>query len=239
MPRRALASSPIQTPGAAARGFLFALEESGDPPHLALRALHRPTFGAITTGWDDAEMQRRIAAGRRQPLARAAGLHRAGEDTLSILDATAGLGRDAYTLAALGARLTLAERNPELAALLRDAQRRAAETPAQAAIAARIEILEADAAKVLRDSQRWDVVYVDPMYPDEGRRALPSKEMQILRELTGGGADADALLAPALECARLRVVVKRPLKAKALADRPPSMSLRTTQLRFDVYLIHI
>jgi len=80
------------------------------------------------------------------------------------------------------------------------------------------------------------VIYLDPMYPDEGKAALPSKEMQILRDLTGGDPDADELLAPALHCARLRVVVKRPIKAEWLANAEPSMSIAGTQLRFDVYL---
>ena len=210
----------------------FELEEHGD--RLELRALHRPNYGTIAADWNGAELRRRISGGRRQPLARAVGMHK--DPALSLLDANAGLGRDGYTLAALGASVTLVERNPNIVALLRNAHQRVlADTQAQA-IGQRIEILASEARAVFGGERHWDVVYLDPMYPDDGKAALPSKEMQILRDLTGGDEDADLLLEPALACARQRVVVKRPLKAPWLGGIEPSLSLRSTQLRFDVYL---
>jgi 16S rRNA (guanine1516-N2)-methyltransferase len=211
----------------------FVLEQVED--RLQLRALHRPGYGPVYAEWSDAELRRRIAAGRRQPLARALGLQHAPLPT--VLDATAGLGRDAFVLAALGAEVTLVERNPATAALLRDALRRAAADPALNAAAARMRLVEGDAQALPADPERWDAVYLDPMYPDDGRRALPSKEMQILRDLNGGDPDADALLTAALLLARKRVAVKRPAKAPPLADRTPNLSLHGSQLRFDVYLV--
>jgi 16S rRNA (guanine1516-N2)-methyltransferase len=226
------------------RGVSFSLDEVGDGEdlHLELRALHRHNFGAICADWTGTELKRRIGAGKRQPIARAVGLHKPvlpGDAPLKVLDATAGLGRDGFTLAALGAAVTLAERNHTVCALLHDAHRRALALAATRDAASRIEIIEADARAVLAGGtadHRWDVVYLDPMYPDDGKAALPSKEMQILRDLTDGDDDADSLLAPALACARVRVVVKRPPKAPWLAREEPSMSIGSTQLRFDVYL---
>lgn len=177
-------------------------------------------------------MQRRARAGRRQLLARAVGLHK--ERGLTVLDATAGLGRDGFTLAALGARVTLAERHPTVAALLEDARERALRDPATAEAAGRIDIVHADARKLMGPPARFDVIYLDPMYPDRGKAALAGKELQLLRELTGGDADADALLEAAH--ARRRVVVKRPRTAPPLAGRPPSLALAGTQARFDIYL---
>lgn len=210
----------------------FALRESDG--HLELVAEHRGRYGAIHADWLSPDLRRRIAAGRKQPLARAAGLHK--KPDLTLLDATAGLGRDGYTLAALGAFVTLTERQPLIVALLRDAHRRAAANGAQADIAGRIEVVEGEAATLLRSGRLWDTVFLDPMYPEDGKTALPSKEMQILRDLNQGDKDADDLLAPALACARLRVVVKRPSHAPWLGGREPSLSLGSTQLRFDVYL---
>ncbi len=211
----------------------FILEEHDG--RLQLRATQRPTYGAVFADWTSAELQRRIAGGRKQALARAVGLRQ--ESLPTVLDATAGLGRDGFTLAALGLCVTLAERNPVVAALLRDARRRAFEIATLRETVERIEIVEMDTQMLAAGIRHWDTVYLDPMYPDDGKSALPAKEMQILRDLTGGDADADALLPAALTLARKRVVVKRPLKAPPLAAREPTMSLRTTQLRFDVYIV--
>lgn len=157
----------------------------------------------------------------------------------SILDATAGLGRDAFVLAALGATLTLVERNPTVAALLADARLRALADPDTAAAAARTEIVCADARNLWPPASgtRFDVIYLDPMYPGRGKTALAKKELQLLRELAGPDADADELLAPALANAQRRVVVKRPLKAPPLAGREPSLRFAGTTARFDVYLV--
>ena len=98
-------------------------------------------------------------------------------------------------------------------------------------------LLQGQIEDLLRfNTAAFDVVHLDPMYPDDGKAALPSKEMQILRDLTGGDADADALLAPARLAAKHRVVVKRPSKAPPLAGVEPSLRFEGTQLRFDVYL---
>jgi 16S rRNA (guanine1516-N2)-methyltransferase len=219
--------SHTAAPDREVRGLSFALQENAG--RLELRAQHRPGYGAVYADWNSAELKRRIAAGRRQPLARAVGLHK--NPALSVLDANAGLGRDGYTLAALGAEVTLVERHPTVAALLRDALSRAE----GGELGRRLRLLETDARTAFA-SGHWDVVYLDPMYPDDGKTALPGKDMQILRELTGGDSDADELLQPALACARLRVVVKRPPHAPWIAGSKPAMSITSTQLRFDVYL---
>lgn len=237
--------SADETPDREARGFSFALEPLTGPDgivRLSLRALHRPKVGAICADWLTADLARRIAAGRRQPLAKAVGLHKprsADDGPLRVLDATAGLGRDGWVLAMLGAEVSLLERHPTTCALLRDARLRAEADPRSAAAAGRVEVLEGDAIRLLADPAqhgRWDVIYLDPMYPDDGKTALPSKEMQLLRELTGGDDDADALLAPALACGARRVVVKRPSKAPPLAGIAPGTCLDGTQLRFDIHL---
>lgn len=220
------------TPGSDARGFSFELvQHDGE---LQLVAHHHPEFSPLQLDWTGAAMRRRIAGGRRQLLARAIGLHKT--PGLTVLDATAGLGRDAFTLAALGAQVTLVERQRLLVALLRDALTRVGAEPASVDIAERMELIEADALDLLRGDRRWDVVHLDPMYPHRGKDALPQKEMQILRELSGGDADAGHLLEPALAVCRRRVVVKRPLHAPFLGERAPAFQLKGTQARYDVYI---
>ena len=213
------------------RGFSFVLRQNNDEPdqRLELHARHHPRFGPVFTDWLSAEMYRRVAAGKRQLLARAVGLNKRA--SLRVLDATGGLGRDAWTLAALGADVTLAERNETLFTLLQDGHRRAVLIEPE--IAQRLLLVRADAHVLLQQS--WDVVHLDPMFPHAGKTALPQKELQILRELCGDDTDADSLLAPALAAAR-RVAVKRPLSAPALANRKPRATLKGTQMRYDIYL---
>jgi 16S rRNA (guanine1516-N2)-methyltransferase len=67
----------------------------------------------------------RSGEGRKQDLARAIGF--AGGINPDVVDATAGLGRDAFFLASLGARVTLIERSPVMHALLADGIEKARE----------------------------------------------------------------------------------------------------------------
>lgn len=215
------------------RGFLFCLRRDSEG-RLTLSAPHLEGYGAMVVDWASPDVQRRIAGGKKQLLAKAVGLHKKPE--AKVFDGTAGLGRDGFTLAALGAQVTLAERNPVLAALLRDAHRRAMAQASLRDAASRIRILEHDSATGLAVAAGHDVIVLDPMYPDDGKRALPSKEMQILRDLTGGDEDADALLPTALAAGVARVAVKRPSKAPWLAGMKPNLSMEGTQARFDLYL---
>lgn len=220
-----------QTPGGNARGF--SLEWQDD--RLALRAAHRPEWKPLAIDWTSPEQRSRIRAGRRQLLARAVGLH-LKRDAI-VLDATGGLGRDAFTLAALGAHVVLTERQPLVVELLRDAQRRArlSAEPAIVAAADRLRILGSDALDVNATQGPFDAAYLDPMYPDDGKSALPQKEMQLLRDLAGDDTDAAALLAHVRTLAP-RVAVKRPSKAVWLGNAPPNTALEGTQARFDLYL---
>src|SRR5581483_4598494 len=66
--------------------------------------------------------------GTGQAVAKAVGLKTYGLP-LTIIDATAGLGQDAFVLACLGCQVTLIERNPAIADLLADALQRGLADP--------------------------------------------------------------------------------------------------------------
>ncbi|MEM6459766.1 MAG: class I SAM-dependent methyltransferase [Planctomycetota bacterium] len=175
---------------------------------------------------------------RQAPIHKAFGLHRrkAAEPPLRVLDATAGLGEDAWLLAAAGCRVVAVERQPVVHALLADGLRRAAGAASE--VAERVTLLPpADAAAVLADPPgAFDAVLLDPMFPGaDRRRTLERKPLRVLRLLCGDDADADALLPAALATARWRVVVKRPRHAPPLAGQPPANSHEGRGMRFDVY----
>ena len=177
--------------------------------------------------------------GRGQAIARAIGLKQG--KTPSVLDITAGLARDAWILASLGCRLTLVERSPVLAALIEDGISRAQHTAGAASIlASGFELVQQDSTSymaALTATTRPDVIYMDPMYPERKKSALVKKDMQILQHLLGKDNNAEALLGAALDCARKRVVVKRPAHAETVNSIPPSTSISSKKTRYDIYVI--
>lgn len=183
--------------------------------------------------------RRKFGGGMGQDIAKAVGVSSAYKPT--VVDATAGLGRDAFVLASLGCTVIAYERNPVVAALLADGLGRAQQDFETAEITQRIQLQHGhshDFLQPLAETDKPDVVYLDPMFANEGKqRALVKKDMQAFHAVVGQDDDADALLAKALVHARCRVVVKRARKAEPLARQKPSYSLVGKANRFDVYAL--
>ncbi len=172
---------------------------------------------------------------KKEAIARAVGLKKM--KTPPVLDATAGLGRDSFILAALGCRVIMVERSPIIAALLADGLLRAAATARIASICRRMTLYQADSRFFsLPPDFRPGVIYLDPMYPARSKSAMVKKEMRCLRDIAGDDPDSGALLDWALARKVNRVAVKRPKGAKNLADRQPSFVIKSRKHRFDVYL---
>ena len=115
----------------------------------------------------------RFGGGRGQALPRAVGMK--GGKTPDVVDATAGLGRDAFLLASLGARVTLIERSEVMHAKLAEALETARAAGGEAAgVAARMTLLQGDARDLLAGLSP-EVVLVDPMHPPRGNSALVKK----------------------------------------------------------------
>ena len=108
-----------------------------------------------------------------QDLAKAMGLSSAYKPT--VLDTTAGLGRDAFVLASLGCTVTAYERQPVVAALLADGLARAAQDDEIAAIVTRIHLQFGQSHDLLQPAkcieQMPDVVYLDPMFEHDENKA--------------------------------------------------------------------
>jgi len=185
------------------------------------------------------EYRRRHGGGRRQSMARAVGLKGANQPT--VIDATAGLGRDAYVLAHLGCYVQMIERCPVVGVLLEDGLQRAKQHPGPAEIIRhRLTLTIGDSKTILQNmpaKERPEVIYLDPMYPHRTKSSLVKKEMRILRALAGDDQDAPGLLEASLACARNRVVVKRPRLAAAIKGITPSTVITGKNSRYDVYLI--
>lgn len=186
--------------------------------------------------------RREHGGGTGQLVAKAIGLQKT-RVPLHVVDATAGLGQDAFVLAGLGCRVTLFERNPVIHALLADGLARAALNTDCAPIIARMT-LRAGSSRAWLESleeseggEAADIVYLDPMFPHRDKSALVKKEMQVFRTVVGDDDDAGELLAAALKAAAYRVVVKRPRKAPAIDGPEPATRIEGKSSRYDIYPI--
>lgn len=180
--------------------------------------------------------RRQFGGGRGQPLAKAIGLKKGATPT--IIDATAGFGRDAFVLANLGCNITLIERNPLIATLLENALQRAANNPETHDVISRMSLINEDAITHLSQRQQNppDVIYMDPMYPSREKSALVKKDMRLLHELAGPDTDSKQLLTIAREIALKRVVVKRPKSAPFVSEQKPATNIESKNTRYDIYL---
>ncbi|AKH63389.1 MULTISPECIES: 16S rRNA (guanine(1516)-N(2))-methyltransferase RsmJ [Photorhabdus] len=207
------------------------------PQHLELRKRDEPKLGGIYVDFVSGTMahRRRFGGGRGEAVAKAVGIKK---DYLpTIVDATAGLGRDAFVLASLGCHVRMLERHPVVAALLDDGlQRGYQDEEIGGWLRERMTLLHASSITALTDiTPQPDVVYLDPMYPHKQKSALVKKEMRVFQSLVGADEDADNLLSPARALAKRRVVVKRPDYAEPLAGIAASAAITTKNHRFDIY----
>jgi 16S rRNA (guanine1516-N2)-methyltransferase len=212
---------------------------------LELRHRHNNKIGAVYADFltGKAQHRRLYGGGKGQQIAKAIGLKKI--DKPNVLDLTAGLGRDAFVLASLGCQLTLLERSPTIHALLADALQRASQSQNSEVlvIIARMQLHQSDAFAYLDklitanlDENKPDVIYLDPMFPERTKTAAIKKEMLFFHDIVGTDADSDQLLDLARQCAKKRVVVKRPRLAKPLNQVPANFVIKGKSTRYDVYL---
>lgn len=205
--------------------------------HLELRKRDEPKLGGIWVDFTQGTLahRRRYGGGRGEAVAKAAGIH--GNYCPDVVDATAGLGRDAFILASLGCRVRMLERNPVVAALLDDGlQRGYQDREIGQWLQQQLTLLHFSSLTALATiSPAPDVVYLDPMFPHRQKSALVKKEMRVFQTLVGADEDADGLLEPARKLAKKRVVVKRPDYAPPLNGVITQSAIVTKNHRFDIY----
>lgn len=185
-----------------------------------------PPFLPLHADFNRSTWKKRHDAGKKQGLVRAC----KPALGLTILDATAGWGRDAAVLASFGATVIMLERNPVMAALLDDALHQREDLDLN------LSLIHTNAMDYLRDlsSDNYpDIIYIDPMHPERQKAALVKKDLQILQQLIGPDDDALALIHMACTKALKKVVVKWPQQLASLQKPDACISGKT--VRFDIY----
>lgn len=225
----------------------FSLKVTEQPHQIVLQP-HCFDSGPITIDFRTGKARHRLnfGGGKKQPLARAIGLGHKNQPSqpLTVCDATAGFGKDAWVLASLGCKVTALERCPWLFGMLKQAVCDARNDREIADITQRVESLNVDSADWLRTTKtKLDVVYMDPMYPASDKSASVKKDMQALQRLLGTDTDSSALLDAAMGTARWRVVVKRPKRAPPIAsavaglEHSPVSNITSVNTRYDIYSV--
>ena len=173
--------------------------------------------------------------GRGQNLAKAVGM-RANKNR-TIVDATAGLGYDAFILASLGANITLIERSETMHKLVADAMLQAKSHGGEVSkIVSRMSLLFGDSKNILPGlSPR--VILIDTMYKDRKKSALVKNNMRLIKEIVGSDPDHIELINIALNFACNRVVIKQPRYDEPLKGvKPWSHQILGRTIRYDVYM---
>lgn len=211
------------------------------PQHLELRQGGKGAPSPLFVDFLSEALSYRRARSTRQneAIAKAVGLKHS--KTVSVIDATAGLGRDGFILASLGATVTLLERSPIIAALLEDGLARA-----KVHLPFVPTLIKTDAISFFRthfientaSTEAPDVIYLDPMFPPRLKSAAVKKDIRMLQAVLGNDEDEALLLETALQCAKSRVVIKRPHWASLPIPRQPDMKITTPNHYFAVYLKH-
>jgi len=211
------------------------------PNRLELLNTNEPNTKAIFVDFEAGKNNHRrlYGGGKGQDFAKALGLQKFPKAT--IIDATAGLGGDAFVMATLGCKVTLIERNPVIQQLLSDGLARAdsSEDPDVQTISARMRLVQQHAISYLDKLEADEypqLIYLDPMFPEREKTALVKKEMRFFHDIVGKDEDSAELLEIALTRAIERVVVKRPLRAETLNSYKPDFDIRGKTVRYDVYL---
>lgn len=205
------------------------------------RKVPGPIFVEFTEGAVD--HRRKFGGGKGQMIAKATGIKTGVYP--HILDATAGLGKDSFVLASLGAKVTMLERSPLVYCLLQNGLERAKnfaqDNDAElTTILQRMNLRKESSHAFLQSltAENFpDVIYLDPMFPEREKSAEVKKEMLAFHSLIGKDEDADQLLLLALSKVNYRVVVKRPRKAPFLNNQEPSFQLEGKSSRFDIYTL--
>ena len=187
---------------------------------------------------DHLHYQRKSHRGKQEIIAKALG---AAKGIKQVIDLTCGLAEDAFFLAQIGFSVKALERcEPIYKVLIASYNKAKLEEPEHPALS-RLEIHFENSVDFLKsptflqaEPAAW-ALYLDPMFPEKKKTALPRKEMQIFRSIVGPDLDSAELFEAAMQSGAARVVVKRPIRAEAVA---PGVihTFEGNTVRYDLYV---
>lgn len=193
----------------------------------------KPLF--LSIDFLDSELQRRrkFFSSKKEPLLKAIG---AKAQFPKVFDGTAGLGRESYLLASHGYEVVACEKNPYLYVLLCLALEKLYENLNLPEEKRRLFFLYGDSLEVISSLENeFDVLYLDPMFPESKKSALVKKNMQVLQQMDLSDDKPLKLLEKAQSLGFKRIVFKRPKQVSILDESILKEYYENDTIRFEVY----
>ncbi|MDO4427594.1 MAG: class I SAM-dependent methyltransferase [Moraxella sp.] len=156
---------------------------------------------------------------------------------MSVIDGTAGFGQDGLILASTGASVNLIEQNPILFLMLIFEQQKMSQNPNWQKLMARITIVFGDSNEIIKQMLKHDLIYFDPMFPNDSYKGAVNKNMQVLHQFINPPSFNDEIVLFETAMANCdKLIIKRPLSAPNFAGKLPIQSVNNEVIRFDVYM---
>jgi 16S rRNA (guanine1516-N2)-methyltransferase len=152
-----------------------------------------------------------------------------------ILDGTAGLLSDTLILLSLGHKVIACEQSKYIYLLVSDAVRRAV---GQLDFLENLILVNQNSIDVYLKKENIDIVYLDPLFPQDKKQLKRSKSIYALRDilkLEKIATNDDKLFIKFNELKPKKIILKRPLKSEIIYNTP-NYQVKGKSTRFDIYI---
>ena len=144
----------------------------------------------------------------------------------TILDCTAGLGRDGVLLSKLGHDVTMIEKNPILIIMLNNYFSRAKDIKAR--------LLYGDSLSYIRlAKKKFDYIYIDFMF-EKKNNAKPSKYDLFLRSINYNENNKLDFIKEMINYCNKRIIVKEPIKSQSKINNY-DFEIKTKLIRYKIF----
>ena len=184
---------------------------------------------------DKSLLYRLKTAGKNQELEKACGVK---NNIKTLIDATAGMGKDSFILASYNIKIIMIEQNKLIYYLLKDGIERGKNSNITEIqnICNNMTLYNDDSINFLKNyNGKVDCIYLDPMFTKENKKSLVKKEMQIFHNLAYYGNNVD-LFNIAIQKTNNRVAIKRMIDSPLLIEKQPDFQIKGKTVRYDIYL---
>ena len=157
------------------------------------------------------------------------------KDNLTILDGTAGFLSDTLIFLALGHKVIACEQSRVLFMLLNDAIHRARD---ELIFLTNLDLVHGNAVDIYKNTKNIDLIYLDPMYPDNNKNNARSGVMNDIKNILEIEAITnleDQIFFDFKKQEFKKIVLKRPIKSKII-DTNLNYQVKGKSTRFDVYI---